>query len=106
MMWPFTFKAIAIGINYQFVTVGDAGNASDTNGYGGVSYTYDIGKFDVTLNQYATFLNAVAHGGGPLRALQPGSDERRQCGGHCAEHQQRELQLCGDREWKPPGHLC
>ena len=30
------------------------------NVYGGVSYSYDIGQYDVTLNQYATFLNAVA----------------------------------------------
>jgi len=47
-------------VNYQFVTVGYPGNANDTTGYGGVSYTYDIGTYDVTLNQYTTFLNAVA----------------------------------------------
>lgn len=50
-------------IGYQFVTVGDPGNANDTatgGTYGGVSYVYDIGKYDVTLNQYTTFLNAVA----------------------------------------------
>ena len=50
-------------IGYQFVTVGNPGNANDTatgSLYGGVSYTYDIGTYDVTLNQYATFLNAVA----------------------------------------------
>ena len=49
-------------IGYQFVTVGDAGNANDTatgSLYGGVSYTYAIGQYDVTLNQYTTFLNAV-----------------------------------------------
>jgi formylglycine-generating enzyme len=44
----------------QFVTVGDAGNAADTTGYGAVSYAYQIGKFDVTLGQYTQFLNAVA----------------------------------------------
>jgi formylglycine-generating enzyme required for sulfatase activity len=50
-------------IGYQFVTVGNPGNANDTAGYGGVgavSYTYDIGTYDVTLSQYTTFLNAVA----------------------------------------------
>jgi len=50
-------------IGYQFVNVGDAGNANDTatgSLYGGVSYNYSIGTYDVTLNQYATFLNAVA----------------------------------------------
>jgi formylglycine-generating enzyme required for sulfatase activity len=50
-------------IGYQFVTVGNPGNVNDPatgSAYGGVSYTYDIGAFDVTLNQYTTFLNAVA----------------------------------------------
>ena len=47
-------------IGYQFVTVGDPGNAADSTTYGEVDYTYAIGQFDVTLNQYTTFLNAVA----------------------------------------------
>lgn len=55
-------------IVYQTVTVGDPGNAGDetvmqqdqTTGYGSVSYTYAIGKYEVTLAQYTTFLNAVA----------------------------------------------
>ncbi|EDY16888.1 hypothetical protein CfE428DRAFT_5517 [Chthoniobacter flavus Ellin428] len=50
-------------IGYQYVTVGDPGNANDPatgSIYGEVDYTYDIGKYDVTLNQYVTFLNAVA----------------------------------------------
>ncbi|MCE5323693.1 formylglycine-generating enzyme family protein [bacterium] len=49
------------------VTVGDAGNAADTcvmsdgtTGYGSVSYTYNIGKYEVTAGQYTAFLNAVA----------------------------------------------
>ncbi len=51
----------------QFVTVGDAGNVADstilvdgTTGYGSVAYSYQMGKFDVTLGQYCQFLNAVA----------------------------------------------
>jgi formylglycine-generating enzyme required for sulfatase activity len=60
--------AIRADIGYQFVTIGNPGNANDTvtasdgSGlfFGGVSYTYAIGTYDVTLNQYATFLNAVA----------------------------------------------
>ena len=44
----------------DFVTVGDPGNAPDTTGLGAVSYTYSIGKFDVTAAQYVEFLNAVA----------------------------------------------
>jgi len=50
-------------IGYQFVPVGNAGNANDpatANKFGAVSYSYDIGKYDVTLTQYTAFLNAVA----------------------------------------------
>ena len=50
-------------IGYQFVPVGDPGNAADTNtgaAYGSVSYNYNIGKYEVTLTQYTAFLNAVA----------------------------------------------
>jgi formylglycine-generating enzyme len=42
------------------VTVGDADNQADSSGYGAVSYTYNIGKYEVTAGQYAEFLNAVA----------------------------------------------
>ena len=45
----------------QFVTVGNPGNVADpATGYGAVPYTYQMGKYDVTLGQYTTFLNAVA----------------------------------------------
>jgi hypothetical protein len=56
----------------EFVTVGDAGNTSDTavmtagympdrtTGYGSVEHLYQIGKYDVTAGQYCQFLNAVA----------------------------------------------
>ena len=46
----------------ETVTVGNPGNADDTHGdgYGGVDYVYNIGKFEVTAGQYAEFLNAVA----------------------------------------------
>jgi formylglycine-generating enzyme len=51
----------------EFVTVGDPGNAADTqvmvdcsSGHGSVAYTYKIGKYDVTAAQYCRFLNAVA----------------------------------------------
>jgi len=44
------------------VPVGNPGNPDDTHGdgYGGVAYTYNIGKFEVTAGQYTGFLNAVA----------------------------------------------
>ena len=36
------------------VPVGNPGNADDTydDGYGGVDYTYNIGKYEVTAGQY------------------------------------------------------
>ena len=45
--------------------VGDPGNAADITGYGGVSYNYDMGTYDVTTGQYAAFLNSVAVSGDP-----------------------------------------
>ncbi len=49
------------------VTVGNPGNPMDTRypqdgvpGFGGVDYTYNIGKYEVTAGQYTEFLNAVA----------------------------------------------
>jgi len=52
----------AAPITYQQVTVGNAGNANDTGGgnIGAVAYDYQIGKYDVTIGQYTSFLNAVA----------------------------------------------
>jgi sulfatase modifying factor 1 len=47
-------------IGYEFVTVGNPGNAADTTGYGRVDYPYRIGKYEVKIGQYAAFLNAVA----------------------------------------------
>lgn len=46
-------------ISYEMVTIGDPGNAADTTGYGAVNYEYRIGKHEVTIGQYAAFLNAV-----------------------------------------------
>jgi formylglycine-generating enzyme required for sulfatase activity len=47
----------------QFVPVGNPGNAADPSTgslYGSVGYTYQMGKYDVTVGQYVQFLNAVA----------------------------------------------
>ena len=47
-------------ITVETVPVGNAGNEADpTTGYGAVGYDYGIGKYEVTLNQYTEFLNAV-----------------------------------------------
>jgi formylglycine-generating enzyme required for sulfatase activity len=55
--------SLPANINYQWVTVGNPGNVNDVGsnrGYGAVSYSYNIGQYDVTLAQYTVFLNAVA----------------------------------------------
>jgi formylglycine-generating enzyme required for sulfatase activity len=53
-------------VNIDLVPVGDAMNIADSRtGYGAVAYPYSIGKYDVTMGQYASFLNAVAVSGDP-----------------------------------------
>ena len=47
-------------VTIDTVTVGDAGNAADTTGYGAVTNVFAIGKYEVTIGQYTTFLNSVA----------------------------------------------
>jgi len=47
------------GSKIETVLVGDPGNEG-RGLYGGVSYTYAIGTYEVNLEQYVTFLNAVA----------------------------------------------
>ena len=52
----------ASAVDIETVPVGNPGNANDTygSGYGGVTYEYNIGKYEVTAGQYTEFLNAVA----------------------------------------------
>jgi sulfatase modifying factor 1 len=54
------------GINMDFVTIGNAGNAPDTQvmndgttGYGAVGYNYRIGKYEVTNAQWNAFTAAA-----------------------------------------------
>ncbi|PAW69226.1 MAG: hypothetical protein B9S30_05220 [Verrucomicrobiia bacterium Tous-C5FEB] len=47
-------------VTVDYVTVGNAGNAADSTGYGAVGYSYQIGKYEVTNAQYGAFLNAAA----------------------------------------------
>ncbi len=49
-------------VTIELRTVGNAGNAGDPGnfGIGAVAYEYRIGAFEVTNEQYAAFLNAVA----------------------------------------------
>ena len=44
----------------EMVTVGDPGNIPNANGLGAVPYTFQIGTYEVSIGQYAEFLNAVA----------------------------------------------
>ena len=45
-------------VSIDWTSIGNAGNAADTTGYGAVSYGYNIGTYDVTNAQYVEFLNA------------------------------------------------
>lgn len=47
-------------VTINTVYVGDAGNPNDWTGRGEVDYNYAMGKYEVTVSQYAAFLNAVA----------------------------------------------
>jgi formylglycine-generating enzyme required for sulfatase activity len=54
------FTQTRAAIVIDSVVVGNAGNTTDATGFGDVSYEYRIGTYEVTNNQYAAFLNAVA----------------------------------------------
>jgi len=43
----------------DFVTIGHAGNASDSTGYGAVNYNYRIGKYEITNAQWNAFTTAA-----------------------------------------------
>jgi sulfatase modifying factor 1 len=47
-------------VTIDTVAVGDPGNVADTTGYGAVADVFAIGKYEVTIGQYSTFLNSVA----------------------------------------------
>lgn len=46
-------------VGMEFVTVGIAGNAADTSGYGAVGYNYRIGLYEVTAGQWSTVAAAA-----------------------------------------------
>lgn len=46
------------GIDIEFVSIGNVGNAADTTGYGLVDHNYRIGKYEITANQWQ-IINAV-----------------------------------------------
>ena len=57
MAAPSRARTIVIDVSL----IGEPGNAADpVTNYGAVAYSYSMGKYDITLSQYAAFLNAVA----------------------------------------------
>jgi formylglycine-generating enzyme len=61
-MYSAVFQAVeAEAVTIDWVTVGNPGNAADTNpsGYGAVADTFKIMKYEWTNSQYVEFLNAV-----------------------------------------------
>jgi formylglycine-generating enzyme required for sulfatase activity len=55
-----TAASAAHAHDLTWVKVGDAGNAPDKTGHGAVAYEFQITKHEITVFQYAEFLNAVA----------------------------------------------
>jgi formylglycine-generating enzyme required for sulfatase activity len=68
LAWHNVAQAEPVGVEIDWVTVGDPGNGCDldTGCFGAVGYTYQISKYEVTNAQYAEFLNAKA-ASDPLR---------------------------------------
>lgn len=54
-----TLAEVIQGIEIDFVTIGDVGNAADDTGYGSINYNYFIGKYEITNAQWNQF-TAVA----------------------------------------------
>jgi sulfatase modifying factor 1 len=52
-------------IDMDFVTVGNAGNTADDTGFGAVGYNYQIGKYEVTADQWAAVIAADPSVGNP-----------------------------------------
>lgn len=68
------------GIDIDFVTIGNAGNVSDTRveanpyGCGAVGYEYQLGKYEITNGQWDSFVSAAgAPTGNPSMAYDEGS---------------------------------
>ena len=53
-------RTASADITFEWVHVVDEGNAADSTGFGAVPYRYRIAKYEVTNDQYARFLDAVA----------------------------------------------
>ena len=71
-----TFGSGANQFTLNFVTVGNPGNANDSTGYGGVSYNYNIGVYDVSQTQLADAAASSGYnlGGGAWTGSQPAAN--------------------------------
>lgn len=58
--WSVGTASIRAEVAIEMVTVGDPGNIPSADGLGAVPYSFQIGKYEVSIGQYAEFLNAVA----------------------------------------------
>jgi formylglycine-generating enzyme required for sulfatase activity len=67
-----TFGSGANQFKIDFVGIGNPGNSNDTTGYGGVPYTYRIGKYTISRNQFDT---AVHNGLQNVSADASGGDQ-------------------------------
>lgn len=57
--WADTITHGSTTVHMEFVTVGNPGNSSDSEtGYGAVGYSYRIGNYEVTKNQWDAVVNA------------------------------------------------
>ncbi len=67
-------EIIRDGIDIDFVTIGNAGNAADSTSYGAVANDYSIGKYEITNGQWNTFVSAAgAPTGNPSNAYDEGA---------------------------------
>ncbi|MFN6094956.1 MAG: SUMF1/EgtB/PvdO family nonheme iron enzyme, partial [Verrucomicrobiota bacterium] len=57
---PALNRSTSASVTMDWVTVGHAGNAADTTGYGAVGYNYQISKYEVPNANYGAFINAAA----------------------------------------------
>ena len=61
-------------VSMDWITIADAGNVADDTGYGSVASSYRISRYEVTVGQYAEFLNAKASSD-PYGLFSAGMDE-------------------------------
>ena len=72
-----TLTAPALGVTIDYTTIGNPGNAPNTNGWGAVSASYKLATYETPNAQYAEFLNRIDAGGtnpNGIYSAQMGSD--------------------------------